>query len=97
MALIVFMPFHWASDMNPTFALARKLRNRGHEVHYLGIADAAERIRSQASLSLLYSIAPFPRVRWRSSMRARRRASYTVCLNSWRDFEGRASTCARVN
>src|SRR5437868_1501109 len=29
MATIVFMPFHWASDLNPTFALARKLRNRG--------------------------------------------------------------------
>jgi zeaxanthin glucosyltransferase len=47
MALIVFMPFHWASDMNPTFALARKLCNHGHRVHYLGIADTAERIRSQ--------------------------------------------------
>src|SRR5215216_4414078 len=41
------MPFHWASDLNPSFALARKLRNRSHRVHYLGIADTAERIRSQ--------------------------------------------------
>jgi zeaxanthin glucosyltransferase len=47
MATIVFMPFHWASDLNPTFALARKLRNRGHHVHYLAIPDTAERIRSQ--------------------------------------------------
>lgn len=47
MATIVFMPFHWASDLNPTFALARKLRNRGHRVHYLAIPDTAERIRSQ--------------------------------------------------
>ena len=47
MAMIVFMPFHWASDMNPSFALARKLRVRGHHVHYLGIPDTADRIRSQ--------------------------------------------------
>ena len=47
MATIVFMPFHWESDLNPTFALANKLRNRGHRVHYLGIPDIAERIRSQ--------------------------------------------------
>src|SRR3982751_5118375 len=47
MATVVFMPFHWASDLNPTFALARKLRNRGHRVHYLCIPDTEERIRSQ--------------------------------------------------
>jgi UDP:flavonoid glycosyltransferase YjiC (YdhE family) len=47
MALIVFMPFHWASDLNPTFALARKLRKHGHRVHYLSIPDTADRIRSQ--------------------------------------------------
>jgi len=47
MSTIVFMPFHWASDLNPTFALARKLRNRDHRVHYLCIPDTAERIRSQ--------------------------------------------------
>ena len=47
MATIVFMPFHWASDLNPTFALACKLRDRGHRVHYFGIPDTAERIRSQ--------------------------------------------------
>ena len=47
MATIVFMPFHWASDLNPTFALAGKLRDRGHRVHYFAIPDTAERIRSQ--------------------------------------------------
>jgi zeaxanthin glucosyltransferase len=47
MALVLFMPFHWASDLNPTFALARKLCQRGHRVHYLAIPDTAERIRSQ--------------------------------------------------
>src|ERR1043165_2306912 len=47
MATIVFMPFHWASDLNPTFALAGKLRDRGHRVHYFGIPDTAERIHSQ--------------------------------------------------
>jgi MGT family glycosyltransferase len=47
MATVVFMPFHWASDLNPTFALARKLCNRGHRVHYLCIPDTEARIRSQ--------------------------------------------------
>jgi MGT family glycosyltransferase len=47
MATIVFMPFHWASDLNPTFALARKLRDRGHRVHFLCIPDTEARIRSQ--------------------------------------------------
>ena len=47
MATIVFMPFHWASDLNPTFALAGKLRKRGHRLHYFGIPDIAERVRSQ--------------------------------------------------
>ena len=47
MATIVFMPFHFASDLNPTFALASKLRNRGHHVHYLCIPDTEPRIRSQ--------------------------------------------------
>src|SRR5947209_5184798 len=47
MATIVFMPFHWASDLNPTFALAKKLRDRGHRVHYLCIPDTEARIRAQ--------------------------------------------------
>lgn len=47
MATIVFMPFHWAADMNASFALARKLQNRGHRIVYLTIPDTEERIRSQ--------------------------------------------------
>lgn len=47
MANIVFMPFHWAADMNATFALARKLQNRGHRVYYATIPDTEERIRAQ--------------------------------------------------
>ena len=47
MATIVFMPFHWASDLNPTFALARKLRDHGHRVHFLCIPDTEARIRAQ--------------------------------------------------
>jgi zeaxanthin glucosyltransferase len=47
MANIVFMPFHWASDMNATFALARKLQHRGHRVYYATIPDTEDRIRSQ--------------------------------------------------
>jgi MGT family glycosyltransferase len=47
MANIVFMPFHWAADMNATFALARKLQRRGHRVYYATIPDTEERIRAQ--------------------------------------------------
>jgi zeaxanthin glucosyltransferase len=47
MATIVFMPFHWAADMNATFALARKLQKRGHRVYYLTIPDTEDRIRAQ--------------------------------------------------
>ena len=47
MATIVFMPFHWAADMNASFALARKLQNRGHRIVYLTIPDTEERIRAQ--------------------------------------------------
>jgi len=41
------MPFHWAASMNATFALARRLRQRGHRIIYLGIPDSATRVRSQ--------------------------------------------------
>ncbi len=47
MPTIVLMPFHWASDINSTFALARKLRNCGHRVFYLCIPDVEQRIRAQ--------------------------------------------------
>jgi zeaxanthin glucosyltransferase len=47
MATIVLMPFHWAADMNATFALARKLQNRGHRIFYLTIPDTEDRIRAQ--------------------------------------------------
>ena len=47
MATIVLMPFHWAASMNATFALARRLRQRGHRVIYLGIPDSEARVREQ--------------------------------------------------
>lgn len=47
MATIILMPFHWAADMNASFALARKLKNRGHRVVYLTIPDTEDRIRAQ--------------------------------------------------
>lgn len=47
MPSIILMPFHWASDMNSTFGVARKLKERGHRVIYLCIPDGEERIRSQ--------------------------------------------------
>lgn len=47
MATIVLLPYYWAANTNATFALARRLRLRGHRVIYLGIPDSEERIRSQ--------------------------------------------------
>lgn len=47
MPTIVFMPYHWAADMNVTFALARKLRQRGHDIYYLTIPDTRDRIQAQ--------------------------------------------------
>jgi len=41
------MPFHWAADMNASFALARKLQDRGHRIVYLTIPDTEDRIRGQ--------------------------------------------------
>jgi hypothetical protein len=32
MATIVFMPFHWASDLKSDFRPRQELRNRGHRV-----------------------------------------------------------------
>jgi zeaxanthin glucosyltransferase len=47
MSTIVFMPFHWAAEMNATFGLARKLQRRGHRIYYLTIPDTEDRIRAQ--------------------------------------------------
>lgn len=47
MAKIILMPFHWAADMNVTFALARKLQQRGHRIYYLTIPDTRDRILAQ--------------------------------------------------
>ena len=55
------MPFHWASDMNPSFALARKLVARGHAVHYLGIADIEERVVAEGFDFTPVFDAAFPR------------------------------------
>ena len=47
MANIVIAPLYWHSDINATFALARKLQGKGHRVCYACIPDTEERIRSQ--------------------------------------------------
>jgi zeaxanthin glucosyltransferase len=47
MSTIVIMPFHWAADMNASFALARKLQARGHRIFYLTIPDTEDRVRAQ--------------------------------------------------
>jgi zeaxanthin glucosyltransferase len=47
MANIVIAPLYWQANMNVTFALAKKLRGRGHRVHYACIPETEERIRAQ--------------------------------------------------
>jgi zeaxanthin glucosyltransferase len=47
MSTIVIAPLYWHSDLNATFALAQKLQDLGHRVHYACIPDTEERIRSQ--------------------------------------------------
>jgi zeaxanthin glucosyltransferase len=61
MATIVLLPYHWAANTNATFALARRLRLRGHRVVYLGIPDSEERIRSQGFEFLPIFERVFPR------------------------------------
>lgn len=47
MANIVIAPLYWHSDINASFALAKRLRERGHRVLYACIPDTEERIRAQ--------------------------------------------------
>jgi zeaxanthin glucosyltransferase len=47
MAKIVIAPLYWHSDMNATFALARRVQGKGHRVLYACIPDTEERIRAQ--------------------------------------------------
>jgi MGT family glycosyltransferase len=47
MSNIILIPHYWASDLNASFALARKLCHRGHHAHYLCIPESEERIRAQ--------------------------------------------------
>jgi len=61
MATIVLMPFHWAANLNATFALAKRLRQRGHRVIYLCIPDSEERVRSQGFEFLPVFEPVFPR------------------------------------
>jgi len=59
-ANIVIAPLYWQANINVTFALARKLRKRGHRVLYACIPDTEERIRSQGSdcVSIFSSVFP---------------------------------------
>jgi zeaxanthin glucosyltransferase len=47
MANVVIAPLYWQANINVTFALAKKLRSRGHRVCYACIHDTEARIRSQ--------------------------------------------------
>jgi UDP:flavonoid glycosyltransferase YjiC (YdhE family) len=47
MAQIVFLPLPQMGHINPTIKLAKKLKQKGHQVSYLGPADLEEYISSQ--------------------------------------------------
>lgn len=47
MSDIAIIPHYWASDLNASFALARKLSRRGHQAHFLCVPESEERIRAQ--------------------------------------------------
>ena len=47
MATIVFLPFPEFGHVNPTLKLARRLKQAGHRVCYLGLADFEEYVRHQ--------------------------------------------------
>lgn len=47
MATIAFVLDHEEGHLLPTFKLARQLRERGHSVVYLGLADSGELVRRQ--------------------------------------------------
>ncbi|HEY6349970.1 MAG TPA: glycosyltransferase [Candidatus Angelobacter sp.] len=60
MSTIVIAPLYWHSDLNATFALAKKLERAGHRVHYVCIPDLEERIRAQGFdfVSIFSSVFP---------------------------------------
>lgn len=47
MATIAFMLDHEEGHLIPTFKLARQLRDKGHGVYYLGLADGGDFVRRQ--------------------------------------------------
>ena len=47
MATILLFPYHWAADLNSSFALARKLEQRGHKTRFLCVPDAEALVRAQ--------------------------------------------------
>jgi zeaxanthin glucosyltransferase len=47
MARIVFFPLAEVGHVNATFKLARQLRARGHDIHYLSLPDIEEHVRAQ--------------------------------------------------
>src|SRR5690349_6688733 len=47
MATVMFCPFPEFGHLNPTLKLARALKQAGHQICYLGLADFEEYVRSQ--------------------------------------------------
>ncbi|RKH36362.1 hypothetical protein D7Y13_34940 [Corallococcus praedator] len=61
MARIAFFPLAQVGHIHATFHLARRLRARGHDVHYLSLSDAEEPVRAQGWPFTPVSEALFPR------------------------------------
>ncbi|MGZ3460419.1 MAG: glycosyltransferase [Archangium sp.] len=47
MARIAFFPLSQVGHVNATFKLARQLRARGHDIHYLSLPDVEDHVRAQ--------------------------------------------------
>ncbi|HYG09089.1 MAG TPA: glycosyltransferase [Pyrinomonadaceae bacterium] len=60
MSNIVFIPFPETGHLNPTFKIARSLKERGHNVYYLGLLDFEDYVRRQdfEYLPLFESLCP---------------------------------------
>lgn len=87
MAKIVFVPFHWAGDLNISFYLARKLQRRGHQIHYLAPIDVLADIRAQGyeATPLLESIFPEGKIlKEREDIAAGRWAGFGEVMREYR-------------
>ncbi len=90
MAIINFVFYPETGHLNPTFKLAKTLRARGHLVHYLGLRDFEERVRSQGMSFIPMFEALYPKGFMRQAAESGMESFEAVLLLSRRsgvDFE----------